>query len=217
VTAAEQAGGRLGAWVLSADGQEFWQESAAWNTWRHDLSDDTPVACVSWEDAVKFCNWLSEKDKLPLCYQPQGGPRGWECNFLATGYRLPTEAEWENAAGAGEGNLYPAPGDNLLKHGWFRENSGGRPQPVCGRGRNGRDLCDVWGNVWEWCWDRRAKTAQKSPLNPTGPEEGDERVARGGSWSDAMPASPAQTRKALLPDYRASNLGFRVARTLPPR
>jgi formylglycine-generating enzyme required for sulfatase activity len=217
VTTAEQPGGRLGAWVLSADGQEFWQESAAWHNWRDDLSDDMPVVCVSWEDAIKFCNWLSEKERLAPCYRPAGGPRGWDCNFQANGYRLPTEAEWEYAARGGDKTLYPTPAENLLRHGWFRENSGGRLHPVCGQLRNGRDLCDVWGNAWEWCWDRRAKIPQKPALDPAGPEQGDERIARGGSWCDAAPTTAAQTRKALLPDYRASNLGFRVARTLPSR
>jgi formylglycine-generating enzyme required for sulfatase activity len=55
-----------------------------------------------------------------------------------------------------------------------------------------------------------------SPLNPTGPETGDERVARGGGWADPPPASAAQTRKTWPPDRRANDLGFRVARTLPP-
>jgi formylglycine-generating enzyme required for sulfatase activity/tRNA A-37 threonylcarbamoyl transferase component Bud32 len=216
-TTAETQDGHLGASLIGADGKETWSASAAWDTWRRDLSSDEPVVCVSWEDAVHFCNWLSERERLSACYQPQGGPGGWECNFRATGYRLPTEAEWEYAARAGERTLYPGVGDALLRHGWFRENSGGRPQPVGGLAHNRHDLCDLWGNVWEWCWDRQAKGPRKSPLPLAGPETGDERVLRGGGWADPAPTSPGQTREARPPDHRRSDLGFRVARTLPPR
>jgi formylglycine-generating enzyme required for sulfatase activity len=214
VTSAENDATRPGAWVLAADGTSDWSGAATWNTWRGGLTDETPVVCVSWEDAVRFCNWLSKHEGVPQCYLPRGGPGGgWECDFRATGYRLPTEAEWELAARAGAPTLYPATTTELLTHGWFRENSGGRPQPVGHRDRNPRGLCDVWGNVWEWCWDRQDMAAPKLPLSPTGPESGDDRVVRGCGWADPAPQSPARTRKAWPPERRANDLGFRVART----
>jgi formylglycine-generating enzyme required for sulfatase activity len=185
-----------GALVFTADGGGDWDRAAAWNTWRPDLPAETPVVCVSWDDAVQFCNWLSEREKLPRCYAPRGG--GWDCNFLSPGYRLPTEAEWEYAAGGGEPALYPE--RDLLDYGWFRGNAGGRPHPAGDRKKTDHQLSDVWGNVWEWCWDPATT--------------GDERVARGGGWCDPAPVNPAQTRKSLAPDYRANDLGFRVVRTV---
>jgi formylglycine-generating enzyme required for sulfatase activity len=207
-----------GAVLRKIDGESSWVKTAAWDTWRTDLPPDTPVVCVSWEDAVRFCNWLSEREKLPPCYSLQGGPGGgWTCDFQKPGYRLPTEAEWEYAARAGERDLYPTPGDKLRGYGWFMENSGGYPHPVGGKAKNSRDLCDVWGNVWEWCWDWSGAAASRGGLRPAGPETGVERVTRGGGWCDPAPTKAEQTRKARPPDYRASDLGFRVARTLPHR
>jgi serine/threonine protein kinase/formylglycine-generating enzyme required for sulfatase activity len=212
------AGAGRGALVRTPHNGEKWSEGAAWDSWRPDLPDNTPVVCVSWQDAVQFCNWLSEREKLPPCYRLEGGPRGgWECNFAAPGYRLPTEAEWELAARAGDGALYPEPETALLEHGWFAKNSDSRPQPVGGRPGNRRELRDVWGNAWEWCWDRQTAGPPRLPLSPTGPDTGDKRVVRGGGWCDPVPVNAAQTRRAWPTDFRANDVGFRVARTLPPR
>jgi serine/threonine-protein kinase len=218
VTDAERgAGGRHGALDVSPDGKGAWSESATWDAWRPDLPAETPVVCVSWEDAVKFCNWLSARERLRPCYELHGGPGGWECDFTANGYRLPTEAEWEYAARAGDPAPYPEPQAELLKCGWFLANSEGGPHPVGSRPKNARGLCDTWGNVWEWCWDWHSVPVNQRSLCPTGPEAGSERVVRGGGWCDPAPVSAAKTRKAWPPDHRATDLGFRVARTLPPR
>jgi serine/threonine protein kinase len=206
-----------GAWLRKAGSTEdTWSEGATWDTWRTELPGDLPVTCVSWEDAVAFCNWLSEKEHLTPCYQPLGGPQGgWDCKFQATGYRLPTEAEWEYAARDSDQRLYPSPRDVLLQHGWFLENAEGQPHPVGGKTGTRRDLSDVWGNVWEWCWDHQPAIVPRTAPTLTGPENGDKRVVRGGSWADPAPQNAAATRRAFLPDHRANDLGFRVARTLP--
>jgi formylglycine-generating enzyme required for sulfatase activity len=86
---------------------------------------------------------------------------------------------------------------------------------VGGRAKNRRDLCDVWGNVWEWCWDWHATLAPREAVRFTGPESGSERVVRGGGWCDPAPVKDEQTRKSWPPDHRSSDVGFRVARTLP--
>jgi serine/threonine-protein kinase len=207
-------GGHTGALAVSPDGKGGWSESATWDAWKPDLPPDTPVVCVSWRDAVQFCNWLSARENLTPCYALHGGPGDWECDFKADGYRLPTEAEWEYAARAGDQAPYPGPGE-LLQSGWFRDNAAGRPHPVGGKQKNPRGLCDTWGNVWEWCWDWNATPGQKPLLSPTGPDAGSERVVRGGGWCDPAPVSAARTRKGWPPDYRATDLGFRVARTVP--
>ena len=210
-------GGELGAVLRTASGGSSWNKSAAWDTWQQGLSGDMPVVCVSWEDAVQFCNWLSEREKLPLCYRLAGGPGDWECNFQAPGYRLPTEAEWEYAARAGDRVPCPTSKD-ALQQGWFLENSKGQLHPTGDRAKNRRDLCDVWGNAWEWCWDRHSPTiGLRSPLSPTGPESGEQRVARGGGWCDPAPFNASQTRKCWPPDHRASDVGFRVVRTIPSK
>jgi serine/threonine-protein kinase len=175
----------------------------------------TPVVGVTWEDAVQFCNWLSEQDNRPPCYELQAGPGDkWACRFEADGYRLPTEAEWEYAARAGATTVYPEPAGELLRHGWFRENARGRPQPVGTRRPNDRGLHDVWGNAWEWCWDWYAPSPGPLP-EPSGPRTGAERVARGGGWNDPAPQRPGATRKGVDPEAGADDLGFRVARTVP--
>jgi len=218
VTAAESGtGGQRGALVVSPDGKGAWSEAAAWDTWRADLPGDTPVVCVTWEDAVRFCNWLSTHEHLDRCYELHGGPAGWECHFEANGYRLPTEAEWEYAARAGERAAVPAPSDLLLQQGWFLENAAGQPHAVGGKEKNSRGLCDVWGNAWEWCWDHHATTLTKTTLRPTGPETGAHRVVRGGGWCDPAPISAAKTRGGWSPDHRSTDVGFRLARTLPGR
>jgi serine/threonine protein kinase/formylglycine-generating enzyme required for sulfatase activity len=209
-------GGQRGAVLRKLDLESSWSPTADWDAWRADLAPDTPVVCVSWDDAVQFCNWLSERQKLPRCYTLQGGPgAGWSCDFRAAGYRLPTEAEWEYAARAGDREFYPANGEVLRGQGWFAENSNGSPHPVGTKVKNRRDLCDVWGNAWEWCWDWYSTPAGKQPLSPTGPESGSERVMRGGGWCNPAPVNAGQTRQAQPPDYRASDVGFRVVRTLP--
>ncbi len=146
LTAAETgAGGRSGALVVSPDGREAWSDAAAWDTWRPDLPGTTPVVCVSWEDSIRFCNWLSGREHLEPCYELRGAPAGWACRFEANGYRLPTEAEWEYAARAGERAALPAPTDLLLQQGWFLENADRQPHAVGGKEKNRRGLCDVLG------------------------------------------------------------------------
>jgi serine/threonine protein kinase/formylglycine-generating enzyme required for sulfatase activity len=208
------AGGKHGSALRLPSGESSWSETAAWDTWRRGLPPETPVVCVSWEDAVQFCNWLSDRERLPRCYAPPAGPGDWQCNFQAAGYRLPTEAEWEYAARAGDRTLYP-PAEILRGYGWFSENSGGLLHVVADRTKNNRDLCDVWGNAWEWCWDRFSTPGPRDPLSPTGPESGEGRVVRGGGWCDPAPVNPGQTRKGKARDYRANDVGFRVARTAP--
>jgi formylglycine-generating enzyme len=144
--------------------------------------DKNPVEQVRWSDAVKFCNKRSELEGLQVCYDLES----WKCNFEATGYRLPTEAEWEYACRAGTTTAYFF-GDSPAKlgdYGWFEKNSGGHPRPVGQKQPNPWGLYDMCGNVWEWCNDfYKVDYYPEAPQsNPRGPENGETKVVRGGAW-----------------------------------
>ena len=144
--------------------------------------DQNPVEQVRWSDAVKFCNKRSQMDNLQPCYDLET----WICNFEATGYRLPTEAEWEYACRAGTTTAYFF-GDTAAKLGdyaWFEKNAGGRPRPVGQKQPNPWGLFDICGNVWEWCNDfYKVDYYQESPQqDPKGPKSGETKVVRGGAW-----------------------------------
>jgi formylglycine-generating enzyme required for sulfatase activity len=122
-----------------------------------------PVENVSWLDAVKFCNKLSELEGRKPFYEVNGETVRVP-DWKAPGYRLPTEAEWEYACG----------GDppNLDEHAWFNANSGSVTHPVGKKLTNRFGLHDMHGNVWEWCWDSYDKDyCKQSPRDdPTGPD-----------------------------------------------
>jgi formylglycine-generating enzyme required for sulfatase activity len=144
--------------------------------------EKNPVEQLRWSDAVKFCNKRSELEGLQPCYDL----KTLQCNFDANGYRLPTEAEWEYACRAGTTTPYFF-GDGPAKVGdyaWFEKNSGGHPRPVGQKQPNPWGLYDIAGNVWEWCNDfYKVDYYQESPReNPRGPNEGQNKVLRGGAW-----------------------------------
>lgn len=132
------------------------------------------------------------------------------------GYRLPTEAEWECACRAGTTTRWSFGDDEALlpQHGWFDSNSGGRTLPVGKLSRIPYGLFDVYGNVWEWCWDSHGGYAATPATDPTGPVAGGLRVLRGGAfYGDAWLARSA-ARIPVLPVPRSIiAFGFRVART----
>jgi formylglycine-generating enzyme required for sulfatase activity len=142
-----------------------------------------PVVGVSWEEAAAFAKWA--------------------------GCRLPSEAEWEYACRAGTtGPRYAEDVDGIA---WYHENSGGQMHPVGGRAPNAWGLFDMLGNVSEWCEDWFGGYEPASATNPTGPETGDGRVGRGGSW--ILPARYCRSacRLRWLPDDRNRSIGFRLA------
>jgi len=156
-----------------------------------------PVEQVSWADAVEFCKKLSE---LP------------EEKKAGRVYRLPTEAEWEYACGAGTRAVYNFwESQSLGDYAWFSENSHEKTQPVGQKKANAWGLHDMYGNVWEWCSDWYGKYPKGTISDPTGPKEGSERVGRGGSWCDFSIICRRAPRYGLYPSIRDSSGGFRVA------
>jgi formylglycine-generating enzyme required for sulfatase activity len=195
-------------------------------------SANLPVETVSWLDAVKFCNTLSEREGLRLFYQIDGDNVRVP-DWSGTGYRLPTEAEWEYACRAGATTRYSfgddpeglvaagniADGTAKAKHPdltWaIAARDGYSDTAPVGQFRpNAFGLYDMHGNVWEWCWDWfGVDYYQQSPtVDPRGPREDKTRVVRGGSWSDAPRNARSAHRAWINPEQRDNYLGFRVAR-----
>ncbi|MBM3854268.1 MAG: PEGA domain-containing protein [Verrucomicrobia bacterium] len=159
--------------------------------------DERPVEQVSWDEAVAFGRRLTARER-------EAGrlPEGY-------GYRLPTEAQWEQACRAGTTG---ESAESLADLGWYQANSGGETHPVGRKRANAWGLHDMRGNVWEWCADRYAdKLPGGSVRDYAGPAEGANRVLRGGSWDDDARHCRVPLRAWLNPAYRGNGLGFRVA------
>jgi formylglycine-generating enzyme required for sulfatase activity/serine/threonine protein kinase len=185
-------------------------------------TDSYPVENVSWFDAIRFCNAMSRRDRLAPYYAKGGrsAPQDVRIPSLAgTGYRLPTEAEWEFACRAGTTTRYffgEGP-PKLGEYAWYEGNSRSMTHPVAVKHPNGLGLYDIYGNVWEWCWDWHLEGyARNSPfIDPQGPLLGSCRVGHGGSWAHDPNGCRSATRDYTAPVGRDKNLGFRVARNLP--
>jgi sulfatase modifying factor 1 len=159
--------------------------------------DLLPVEGVSWLDAVRFCNALSEREGLAPAYRLQAGVE-WDAS--ADGYRLPTEAEWEHACRAGTTGPRYGPLDEIA---WHRGNAQERIHEVGGKRPNAWRLYDMLGNVWEWCWDLYDAEVY-----------GTYRVLRGGGWSDEHWSCRASVRRRSHPTFQIDDVGFRVARSV---
>jgi acetoin utilization deacetylase AcuC-like enzyme/formylglycine-generating enzyme required for sulfatase activity len=185
----------------------------------HFKGPNQPLERVNWSDAAMYCNERSMAEGLTPCYDEDT----WICNFDANGYRLPTEAEWEYACRAGTSSRYSFGDDvRLLKdHAWFNETASDKTHPLGQKKPNPWGLYDMHGNVSEWCNDRYAKNYySRSPdHDPRGPDKGNERVLRGGSWKSTADACRA-TYRASDPSINdtclaADTIGFRCVRKAP--
>ncbi|OUD15753.1 hypothetical protein TPSD3_01630 [Thioflexithrix psekupsensis] len=159
-----------------------------------------PVINVSWNDAQKYCQWLSQQ--------------------TGEAYRLPTEAEWEYACRAGTTTRYWW-GDEIGKNKANCDGCGSRwgnqqTAPVGSFKPNPFGLYDMHGNVWEWCQDGWHGDYKGAPTDGSAWEGGDGmRVLRGGSWSNLPSNLRSALRSRNSPDYSFYNLGFRVVRSSP--
>jgi len=155
---------------------------------------EQPVVSVSWFDAVKYCEWLS--------------------GISGRKYRLPTEAEWERAArGRLDGKLFPWGDDPPESLPNYAERWKTGPEPVRRSSPNSFGLYDICANVHEWCsdWYQADYYANSAERNPQGPDTGQRRASRGGSWRHHIKVTRCAARSSIPPEFRYADYGFRVA------
>jgi formylglycine-generating enzyme required for sulfatase activity len=175
--------------------------------------DQRPVEYITWYEVVEFCNTLSKKVGLKPAYTIDGTTVTLNSSY--TGYRLPTEAEWEYAARGCKGNScegFVYPGSNTPDElGWHGNNSSGTSHPVGQKKPNRLGIYDMAGNVWEWCYDWYGAYSNVEANNPTGPLTGSRRLIRGGSYLYSSGSFRVGGRVDWAgPGSRVNNFGFRV-------
>ncbi len=204
--------------------RRLWQEvmgkQPKYGWWPTGPADNRPVTKVNWFEAIEFCNRLSEKEGLEPCYQLSRYENASkvEVDIEVTwtsrkGYRLLTEAEWEYACRAGTTTRWWF-GDDMAKldeSAWHSENARKRLQPVGQKLANPWGIYDMHGNIAEWVWDRYGACDSQDVRNPEGPDTGENRVLRGGSFHFAAGALRFADRYGLLPGIGSWPNGFRCA------
>ncbi len=228
-----------GEWAARFDDQPAWFQAGGPGECRGEGCADRPVESVNFYEALAWLNAESAADGLTPCYDLsscRGTPGvgcedrdacdgGYICtpdeviwDQTCTGWRLPTEAEWEAAARAGEETARY--GQTLEQVAWFSLSAQARTHPVGEKVANAWGLHDMLGNVGEWVWDRYDMSyglyepARQVNVDPTGAEFTDTRVVRGGGWKSGGAFCRFANRDNLVPGQKNNVLGFRAVRTV---
>jgi len=177
--------------------------------------DNLPVETVTWCDAINYCNARSLKEGREQVYNSEG-----VADFSKNGYRLPTTAEWEYAARAGNRDGYPPlpQGEKWDDYGWFESNSDLKTQPVGRKKANGFGLYDMFGNVSEWTNDFPEKFTSTPKQDPRGAVTGKyfggsatpyyrDKEKEGSNWAGAWTEDKSYREICV---YKMYALGFRV-------
>ncbi|WP_294015936.1 SUMF1/EgtB/PvdO family nonheme iron enzyme [uncultured Treponema sp.] len=194
--------------------QEFYEFVMGENPSEFNGEKNLPVECVSWYDAVVFCNKLSVMDGLVPVYSvsnktdvsewdyvPHKGnsiSKGVECNKYANGYRLPMLEEWQYAAKGGQEYEFSG-SDNLSDVGWWQYNSKYKTHPVAQKKPNGYGLYDMSGNVWEWS-DGGSNCG------------GGFKILYHGDYDEHTSGCGVNSKRNDV--YRSSDVGFRIVRNI---
>ena len=161
------------------------------------IGEARPVDNIGPSDIQAFLTALNEAAECPSCY------------------RLPTEAEWEYAARAGSTApfSFADDSDSLASYAWYSTNAEYKTHPVGQKKPNAWGLYDMHGNVYEWVQDRYGPYPASPTTDPTGPDEGNEYILRGGSWTDAERELRVTYRDYYAPNHRHNFFGFRLVKT----
>lgn len=193
---------------------------------KYGCGEEYPAHSVSWNDAVGFMNQLTERENalrgagertMTVCYEKDGESWAWR-DERCTGYRLPTETEWEYAARADTATEYSF-GDDvkmLDEYAWHSGNSDNKVHPVRQKTVNPWGLYDVHGNVWEWVWDWHGVYKDDADMVHVGPQTGTHRELRGGVFWTSPKALRSASRFGYhpTPTPTVRGFGFRCVRGL---
>jgi formylglycine-generating enzyme required for sulfatase activity len=195
-------------------------------------TSDCPANYVTWYEAAAYCNWLSEQEGIPKdqwCYEANqegkyaAGMRMAAHYLQRTGYRLPTEAEWEYACRAdAETDFSFGQAVELVgKYAWYNGNSPGKSQPVGTLRPNDLGLFDMHGNFWEWCQDiakgdAAGRKAKEDIEGSVLVNDKDDLVMRGGSVAAQVSYMRSAYLNGHVPSFIPYDGGFRPARTFTP-
>lgn len=232
--------------------EELWGKVFTWATnhgyeFAHGIwgkAPKHPIICVSWFDSVKWCNARSEMEGLRPAYftdsdltMPYRSGEATPFVNWTSGYRLPTEAEWEKAARGGleqkrfpwgdtislkQANYYALPSGYTYDvnktsgyHPAFKDQEYPLTSPVDYFSANDYGLYDMAGNVRQWCWDWYGKYPADPQSDPRGPDSGSARVFRGGSWGANAFRGRIAARYYYFPTYKSTYVGFRTVLSAP--